>query len=109
MGIVDGDVILCTTNQYGSKEERQEKIPMNPLRFFLPLSLSLFLSFSAAATAATAPRPNIIVLLCDDLGYGDLSCFAHPEIRTPHLDQLAREGAQSCNPAARAHAPQKGD
>ena len=67
---------------------------MNPLRFFLPLSLSLFLSFSAAASAATAPRPNIIVLLCDDLGYGDLSCFAHPDIRTPNLDQLARDGVK---------------
>ncbi len=62
-----------------------------------------------ALAAAPAMRPNIIVLLCNFLGYGDLSCFAHPEIRTPHLDQLAREGAQSCNPAARAHAPQKGD
>jgi hypothetical protein len=62
-----------------------------------------------ALAAAPAPRPNIIVLLCDDLGYGDLSCFAHPEIRTPHLGQLAREGAQSGNPAARAHAPKKGD
>ena len=67
---------------------------MNPLRFFLPLSLSLLLSFSAAAAAATAPRPNIIVLLCDDLGYGDLGAFAHPEIRTPHLDQLARDGVK---------------
>ena len=67
---------------------------MNPLRFFLPLSLSLILSFSAAAAAATAPRPNIIVLLCDDLGYGDLGAFGHPEIRTPHLDQLARDGVK---------------
>ncbi len=64
---------------------------MNPLRFFLPLSLSLFLSFSAGAAA---PRPNIIVLLCDDLGYGDLGAFGHPEIRTPHLDQLARDGVK---------------
>src|SRR5262245_28853445 len=41
-----------------------------------------------------AGRPNIVILLCDDLGYGDLSCFAHPVIRTPHLDQLAREGVK---------------
>ncbi len=65
---------------------------MNSLRVFLPRSLSLLLCFCASAAAAPAPRPNIIVLLCDDLGYGDLSCFAHPEIRTPHLDQLARDG-----------------
>ena len=38
------------------------------------------------------PRPNFIVLLCDDLGYGDLGCFGHPTIRTPHLDRLAGQG-----------------
>lgn len=54
----------------------------------------LFAVPALAFAAASAPRPNIIVLLCDDLGYGDLSCFAHPEIRTPHLDQLAREGTR---------------
>ena len=42
--------------------------------------------------AAPAGRPNIVVLLCDDMGYGDLSCFAHPTIRTPNLDRLAAEG-----------------
>lgn len=70
------------------------------MKLLLPLSLSLLLSFSAFAAApaaipaAPAPRPNIIVLLCDDLGYGDLSSYAHPEIRTPHLDQLARDGVK---------------
>jgi arylsulfatase A len=48
--------------------------------------------FSPLATAAAADRPNIVVLLCDDLGYGDLGCFGHPFIRTPHLDQLAGDG-----------------
>ncbi len=32
------------------------------------------------------------MILCDDLGYGDLACFGHPVIRTPHLDRLAAEG-----------------
>jgi arylsulfatase A len=37
-------------------------------------------------------RPNIVVILCDDLGYGDLECFGHPHIKTPHLNRLAKDG-----------------
>jgi len=37
-------------------------------------------------------KPNIIVMFCDDMGYGDLSCFGHPTIKTPELDKLAAEG-----------------
>lgn len=62
------------------------------MRTLLLLAALAALLPGRSAFAATAPRPNIIVLLCDDLGYGDLSCFAHPTIRTPHLDQLARDG-----------------
>lgn len=37
-------------------------------------------------------QPNIVVILCDDLGYGDLSTFGHPIIETPNLDKLAADG-----------------
>jgi arylsulfatase A-like enzyme len=44
---------------------------------------------------ATEPkRPNVIIILADDLGYGDLACFGHPTFKTPNLDRMAAEGAR---------------
>ena len=39
-----------------------------------------------------SPRPNIIFILADDLGYGDLGCYGQKEIATPNIDRLAKEG-----------------
>ena len=39
-----------------------------------------------------AEKPNVILILADDLGYADLSCHGSEEIRTPHIDQLAASG-----------------
>ncbi len=47
---------------------------------------------SAAAQTLPQTKPNIIVLFADDMGYGDLSCYGHPNIHTPNLDRLASEG-----------------
>jgi arylsulfatase A len=46
---------------------------------------------------AADPRPSVVVILCDDLGAGDLSCQGHPVIRTEHLDRLAGGGIRFTN------------
>jgi arylsulfatase A-like enzyme len=46
----------------------------------------------AQTAEAAAAKPNVVIIFADDLGYGDLACFGHPTIATPHLDQMAREG-----------------
>ncbi|MEO1999301.1 MAG: sulfatase-like hydrolase/transferase, partial [Planctomycetaceae bacterium] len=54
----------------------------------------VFASLYGASGVLAADRqpPNIVVIFCDDLGYGDLACFGHPTIHTPHLDRMAAEG-----------------
>lgn len=55
------------------------------------LALTGCMSRSAAAPSK-ADRPNIIYIMADDLGYGDLSCYGQQKFQTPHIDRLASEG-----------------
>jgi hypothetical protein len=55
----------------------------------LAVILLLLLSVSATVKAA---RPNIVLMMADDQGWGDVGYNGHPELKTPHLDRMAREG-----------------
>ncbi len=44
------------------------------------------------AYAQKTPKPNIIYIMCDDMGYGDLGCYGQPYISTPNIDNMAKEG-----------------
>ncbi len=54
--------------------------------------LSLFLAGGLCLCAAEPARPNFVLILTDDQGYQDVGCFGSPNIKTPHLDRMAREG-----------------
>lgn len=58
------------------------------------LLLAIFLCFVAAPLACSQERPNVVLILADDLGINDLHCYGREEHRTPHLDRLAAEGTQ---------------
>lgn len=81
---------------------------------FLLKNLLFFMLFGGVIDASELaesqpPRPNIVVILCDDLGYGDLACFGHPHIRTPNLDRLAKGGIRftDCYSAAPVCSPSR--
>lgn len=81
---------------------------------FIQAALAAALTASSSLTLLaqqTAEKPNIIVILADDIGYGDLSCYGAKMVQTPNLDRLAREGrrftdahspAATCTPSRRA-------
>ena len=48
---------------------------------------------AASITAQSNSSPNIVLILCDDMGFSDIGCYGS-EIQTPHLDSLAREGVR---------------
>jgi arylsulfatase A-like enzyme len=57
-------------------------------------ALLVGLAFAPAACAAEPARPNVVLFLADDLGYGDLSCHGNPHLKTPQLDTFARQAVE---------------
>ncbi len=70
-------------------------------RLWRKLFVTLCLLVGAAAADDTPRKPNIVLILADDLGYGDVGCYGATKIKTPRLDQLAREGMRFTD----AHSP----
>ncbi len=64
------------------------------MKYFFPLAFRYYLVYLglSCTIASGKEHPNIIFIMADDLGYGDLGCYGQQEIQTPRIDQLAREG-----------------
>ncbi len=67
----------------------------------IALLVALLIAPATGLKAAEATKPNILIILADDLGYGDVGCNGATKIKTPHIDRLAREGMRFTD----AHAP----
>jgi len=60
----------------------------NPQKFLFPLTLT----FPFVAASAATPPPNVVLILADDLGYGDVSAYGQTTLSTPNIDRLAHGG-----------------
>src|SRR5688572_31166469 len=62
------------------------------MRMFLALVAALCTVQTGFCEQTPPRRPNLVWIMADDLGYGDLGCYGQQVIATPHLDQMAKDG-----------------
>ncbi len=70
---------------------------MTRFAFFVAFVSSLTVARGAESASPVAPRPNIVFILSDDLGYGELGCYGQKLIQTPRIDRMAAEGMHFTN------------
>jgi arylsulfatase A-like enzyme len=68
------------------------------MKIFVPFYFAAVLSFSDyssfANTLTKKPKPNVVIILTDDMGYGDISCYGQTSYKTPNIDDIARHGVK---------------
>lgn len=83
--------------------------PKTPCLLILSFVIVLFTACNSKKVGATNSKPNIIIFLTDDLGYGDLGCYGNPIIKTPAIDKFASEGVllTDCHSAGTVCSPSR--
>ena len=71
---------------------KESTVRAAPSNISFAISVLVVALLTTLSVAAQNRPPNFVIVFADDLGYGDLGCFGHPTIRTPHLDRMATEG-----------------
>jgi arylsulfatase A-like enzyme len=69
-----------------------KKTNPNSMKYSIIIALLLTVGIFGFKNTKPTSKPNIIYVMADDLGYGDLSCYGQKKFQTPHLDQMAKEG-----------------
>ena len=67
---------------------------MRRLVFLLSVVVAAAALSSTQAQVGNAPRPNVVLIITDDVGYGDFGSYGAPDIKTPYIDGLARDGVR---------------
>lgn len=103
--------ILITARKEVKGNDNFIHLFMSAYRFFNVFVILVVTGLSVQAQRKSSKTPNVVIIFADDMGYGDLSCYGHPLIRTPNLDQMADDGirlnsfyvaASSCTPSRAA-------
>ena len=84
------DAMNC--NQIPEAKVHQLGCQQKKVFVFYLASIFVSLAVASAAVADGTRRPNIIYIMTDDLGYGDLGCYGQKVVQTPNLDKMAAEG-----------------
>src|SRR5438093_12526423 len=66
----------------------------NPMRLAIHCWMLSTFFLSGVASQAAQGKPNILIIVADDLGYGELSCQGNPQVPTPNIDSLAKAGVR---------------
>ncbi|XP_036603785.1 arylsulfatase D-like isoform X2 [Trichosurus vulpecula] len=75
-----------------TKRQRRCRLNGAPVRCRVVFSILLVLCLLLGICAANDSKPNILLIMADDLGIGDVGCYGNDTLRTPNIDRLAKEG-----------------